>query len=404
MSDPTTDTSGPAEDLRIGRAVARDDLFDALARARFQRVTGPDDRWRGALTFQPVDVATSTRTTVVEVVVPDTFPFRPPTVQPLSRAWAEQVTGRKFSDYHEAGNGWHRDRDRAMCLFVEADHTRLPWADGEQLLDQARAWLAHDAAGWSDDERALDLDRYLRPSTEGSLILYGELAGLDGKTLRLRRERHDVLRVGAVAAPQRHGRRHGRRVWPADTVLVVDAGDLRTPIRDWEGLSAAMSTDQADTLARAHQDGLRKVLLRYRRRHTAGVLGILLERGNDGDISLKSLATAPDDLATRSIRAHPKAEALGRKRVAIIGVGAIGSIVADLLHRSGVGELFLLDHDLVLPGNTTRHLAQRGRRRAAEGTRRRRRPAKGATPLRNRDLAQRCPGLRRRRPRLARQL
>jgi len=30
--------------------------------------------------------------------------------------------------------------------------------------------------------------------------------------------------------------------------------------------------------------------------------------------------------------------------------------VADLLHRSGVGELHVIDFDLVLPGNTTRHL------------------------------------------------
>ena len=44
-----------------------------------------------------------------------------------------------------------------MCLFAEADHTRLPWADGEELLDRARAWLARDAAGWGDDEPALDL-------------------------------------------------------------------------------------------------------------------------------------------------------------------------------------------------------------------------------------------------------
>ncbi|MGN9920720.1 ThiF family adenylyltransferase [Micromonospora palomenae] len=357
MTHTTEEGSDPADDLRIGRAVARDVLLDVLARARFRRVAGPEDRWRGALTFQRTTGAeTETRTTVVDIVIPDDFPYIPPTVHPLGRAWAEQMTGRVFADYYEAGNGWHRDLDQALCLFVEADRTRLPWADGEQLLEQTRAWLARDADGWSDDEPALDLDRYLRRSTQRALILYGELAGFQGKVLRLRRERHDVLRVGAVAAPRRQGRQNGRRVWQPDTVLVLDAGNLRTPIRDWNDLRAAVGADRANTLTRAHQDGLSKVLLIYRRRDVQGILGLALERGKDGGITLASLATAPDDLATRSIRAHPEAEVLGTKRVAIVGVGAVGSVVADLLHRSGVGELFLLDGDLVLPGNTTRHL------------------------------------------------
>jgi hypothetical protein len=44
------------------------------------------------------------------------------------------------------------------------------------------------------------------------------------------------------------------------------------------------------------------------------------------------------------------------KKVAVVGVGAVGSVAADVLHRSGVGGLHLIDFDTVLPGNTTRHL------------------------------------------------
>jgi hypothetical protein len=276
---------------------------------------------------------------------------------PLSRGWAEHVTGRTFgANYYEASNGWHRDLDRAMCLFIHADYTRLPWADGEQLLDQARAWLAQDAAGWSDDTPALDLDRYLHPSAERALILYGNLAGHEGKVLRLRRERHDVLRVGPVAAPRRQGRASGHRIWPSDIVLILDAKELDGPIRDWDDLCAAVDPDGARVLARAYDDGLRKVLLLYSHRDVRGVLGLVLAAGKDSEVTVKSLNTAPDDLATRTIRAHPRAQELGSKRVAVVGVGAVGSVVADLLHRSGVGELMLIDGDLVLPGNTTRHL------------------------------------------------
>jgi molybdopterin/thiamine biosynthesis adenylyltransferase len=354
----TVEGSDPTEALRIGGAVARDALLDVLASADFRQVTGPGVRWRGALTYQPASEGDgSARTTLVEIVLQGDFPFAAPKVLPLSRGWAEQVTGRTFGDnYYEASNGWHRDLDRAMCLFTQADHTQLPWADGEQLLDQARAWLAQDAAGWSDDAPALDLDRYLHPSAERALVLYGNLAGHEGKVLQLRRERHDVLRVGPVAAPRRQGRASGHRVWPSDTVLILDAKELGGPIRDWDDLCAAIDADAARALTRAYDDGLRKVLLLYRHRDVRGVLGLALAAGKDDEVTVKSLNTAPDDLATRTIRAHPRAESLSSKRVAVVGVGAVGSVAADLLHRSGVGELMLIDGDLVVPGNTTRHL------------------------------------------------
>ncbi|MEO3922750.1 ThiF family adenylyltransferase [Micromonosporaceae bacterium B7E4] len=354
----TVEKSRPAEALRIGGAVARDALLDVLAQAGFRRVAGPEDRWRGALTFQPASKDGGTaRTTLVEIVLEEDFPFTAPKVLPLTRGRAEQVTGRTFADnYYEASNGWHRDLDLAMCLFIQADHTRLPWADGEELLGQARAWLTQDAAGWSDDVPALDLDRYLRPSAERALVLHGNLTGYEGKVLRLRRERHDVLRVGPVAAPRRQGRASGYQAWPSDSVLILGSKELDGPIRDWDDLCAAVDAASARALARAYNDGLRKVMLIYHRRDVRGVLGLALAADKDGKVTLKSLKTAPDDLTTRTIRAHPRAEVLGSKRVAVVGVGAVGSVVADLLHRSGVGELMLIDSDLLLPGNTTRHL------------------------------------------------
>lgn len=347
-----------AEALRIGRAVARDALLDVLAHAGFRRVGGPTDRWRGGLTFRPANRDNgSTRATLVEIILEDAFPFTAPKVMPLSRGWAEQVTGRAFTDnYYEASNGWHRDPDGAMCLFIQADHTRIPWTDGEQLLNQARAWLAQDAAGWSEDAPALDLDRYLHPSKERALILYGNLAGHEGKVLQLHRKRHGVLRVGPVAAARRQGRASGRRIWPSDTVLILEAKELDGPIRDWDDLCNAVGADGARALTRAYDEGLRRVILIYRHRDVRGVLGLALAANKEAKVTLKSLKTAPDDLATRTIRAHPRTEDLGSKRVAVVGVGAIGSVVADLLHRSGVGELVLIDSDLLLPGNTTRHL------------------------------------------------
>jgi molybdopterin/thiamine biosynthesis adenylyltransferase len=52
---------------------------------------------------------------------------------------------------------------------------------------------------------------------------------------------------------------------------------------------------------------------------------------------------------------QPQLAGLAAAKVAIVGVGALGSQVADLLGRAGVGEFVLVDNDIVTPGNRTRH-------------------------------------------------
>jgi molybdopterin/thiamine biosynthesis adenylyltransferase len=58
----------------------------------------------------------------------------------------------------------------------------------------------------------------------------------------------------------------------------------------------------------------------------------------------------PSDLEARV----PALSALGGKKVALVGVGAIGAPIAIELARNGVAELRLLDHDIVEPGNSVR--------------------------------------------------
>jgi len=46
---------------------------------------------------------------------------------------------------------------------------------------------------------------------------------------------------------------------------------------------------------------------------------------------------------------------LSNKRVAVVGCGSVGSQVANMLAKSGVGELVLVDHDLLSADNIYRH-------------------------------------------------
>lgn len=72
----------------------------------------------------------------------------------------------------------------------------------------------------------------------------------------------------------------------------------------------------------------------------------------DGRVELPRPVTISDD--ERWVR-QPEMAELRKRRVAVVGVGALGSQISSLLARAGVGDFHLLDNDLYLPGNRIRH-------------------------------------------------
>ncbi|MHA0048357.1 ThiF family adenylyltransferase [Deinococcus sp. PEB2-67] len=68
-------------------------------------------------------------------------------------------------------------------------------------------------------------------------------------------------------------------------------------------------------------------------------------------VQIRSLVLLPEEAGHRSGRAATAAE----QKVAIIGLGSVGSSVAELLLRSGIHRLVLIDGDVMLPGNLERH-------------------------------------------------
>lgn len=72
---------------------------------------------------------------------------------------------------------------------------------------------------------------------------------------------------------------------------------------------------------------------------------------NDG--KLYSVTVVMDDTSTK--RTPGNLEGIKEKRIAIIGLGSVGSKVADSLCRMGVNKFYLVDEDLFLNGNLERH-------------------------------------------------
>ena len=90
--------------------------------------------------------------------------------------------------------------------------------------------------------------------------------------------------------------------------------------------------------------------------------GVVLFAGNnpveafqlikEGGVARGKVFVLPDETGARSGR-EPGIES---KRVAIVGVGSVGSKIAEILLRSGVIRLTLNDGDVMLPDNIERHV------------------------------------------------
>ncbi len=248
----------------------------------------------------------------------------------------------------EGGMSWHRNADGTFCLWSDDEASDLPWGDAEAVIDRTQQWHANDLAGWPDDPADLDLERYW-PITAG-LIIHPDLEPLTGRMCKAKKERHGVLRIMA-------GRAHRNLQRPRwFGAAVIDAGELTEPIHSFDELADLLGTQQADKLRAEIDDGsVRVVMVRYRRQDNEAAIGLIAQNSNPNCLS--AAATAHEGESTRRLRAGLDREALTDTAVAIVGLGAVGSLLAEMLIRSGVGALTLVDGRVVRPGNCIRHVA-----------------------------------------------
>ena len=210
-------------------------------------------------------------------------------------------------------------------------------------------WHANDLAGWPDDSSDLDLERYWPPGP--GLIVHPDLAPLTGQACRAKSEPHGVLRIGKGQA---YGKRGGQR-WVG--AAVVDVGEVRQPIRNFHELVDLLEADEGDKLRIGIESGrITVVMVRYARHGLEAALGLIAENRNVDRLRAANAAHAGE--STRRLRAGLDSELLASSKVALVGVGAVGSLLAEMLIRSGVGTLTLMDGGVVRPGNCIRHLAR----------------------------------------------
>ncbi|MFD9844021.1 ThiF family adenylyltransferase [Streptomyces parvus] len=307
-------------------AYARLHFEEGLIRAGFHEV---EAGWEGPVPH----LAGTTR---VMIDLPPRFPFRPPRVVPV--------------DHDVVPWSWHRDSDGALCLVAEEDHDGLWWMEAPAFLEHVTAWFEHADTGWTDDRPDLDLDRYFRQSADRRLYLYDDLGQYLNRSVRFSPASNNTMRIRHGIRP-RKALKHSKDRFG----FVADLGEVDVPPRTWADICARLGSS-ADLERRIQQQSVAVVVLVYRRGTHEGALVLDVTPTKEGGTAVTRLRSGADTEAARSARAGVLATELCESKVAVVGVGALGSFIADMLVRSGVRHLTLIDDDVVMPGNLVRHL------------------------------------------------
>ena len=294
---------------------------------------------RGSATDWAGSVSNGDGKVTVEVRIVDGFPFTPPKV---------------YLPGYVARSGWHQETDGALCLWGEAEGVVLPWLDAKRTIAKIESWLDADAAGWPDDEPALDLEAYLSPDSDLHTVLIEDWNDLDGRWLILQK---DGIVPTRLSVAETHQKSAALKKSKASFVgVAVDLGEIQRPIRDWDGLAAVLGStrsDDASVWARYREAFV--VIARYSRGGRTGLMALAI-RGNGDSIEVSTLIASDSTVEERELRGGVRRPELANFSVAVVGLGAVGSRVADELARAGVGTLHLVDGEVLQPGNLIRHL------------------------------------------------
>lgn len=272
----------------------------------------------------------------VDITLPGDFPFAPPRVLPPTNF----------------PRSWHRERDGAMCLYPADGRDELPWLDVPEFLALVARWVAESRSGWPGDFPDLDLERYF-PQAESPLVVYGDLDTLNNKFVQLRPIRNTIRVTGPGSIPKKKRGGKGRSFG-----YVTDIGQPDAPPATWEDLKAAIPTTDATLIEKAVANGrFSYLIVRYCRGGVGAALVLRIWKDKASELNIQAVKSASDAPATLRLRAGAAAPTLGDTRIAVIGVGAVGSFICDLLSRAGIGTITAYDPDTIRPGNLIRHLA-----------------------------------------------
>lgn len=318
----------------------------------FERVN--EITWSGP-TYPPLTAAGFTDAERMTLLFRDSWPYRAPLLN---------VPGI---------SAWHADRE-LLCLWRDDDNGQQ-WVTLQGLYDRIDEWIADANTGFAAVENArnpeiywqedsgrvaglVDLDELLGgQDTDGQHgeFHFTEAVSPDGRPSPINVfDLYPGPFTAMTPRPRGASNREVRGRW-------FYRAQISEPPRNLGELRGMLTDRQVDRLDKDLRD---RPLLMYGLmwRNQAGLVATMLlsQRVSTDERKNYIVALRPKGRDALLLRAGPDAKDLQRRSIAIVGVGAIGSHVADALARAGTARLVLRDHDLLFPANLGRHAAPPG--------------------------------------------
>lgn len=325
VPDPPVDTLDP-EALQV--------FLEELRVGGFEPSTDDERTWSGPT---PASLAPITSATTMQLVLQDGWPYLPPRLD------------------IDGVQSWHANSDH-LCLWQEGDNTK-GWVTLAGILARIEEWVEHEQAGFAAAmAAALDPQLYFKP-------LYAQAIGLDVDELvngAFQDGQHNFLHLGALRSLPvlRPGRLPAKDAGDGLSGRWFYRSTVMAPPSNLAQFETALTDNQRSRyesdLAR-RGSGIYVLIWPTPHGHAPLVLHV---KQNDGSRGGTALVPLPTSMPDRLRRAGPDATRLQDCRVVVLGVGAIGSHIAALLARSGVGHLTLVDADSLYPPGQVRHAAE----------------------------------------------
>jgi molybdopterin/thiamine biosynthesis adenylyltransferase len=328
-------------------------FIDEIEAAGFERVE--PSSWEGPTPRSLID-AGHTDSERMTIIIQPAWPYFPPLLRVPGIA------------------AWHADRER-LCIWHGEDFSQR-WKTLQGIYDRIDEWIEEAKDGFAAVENArnpeiywqedihrvaglVDVDALIGDSpTDGDHgeFHFGDARSADGQVspINVFDIERGAFRITSPLPMGLDNHRLARGRW-------FYRSSVPHPPRSIEELRSFLTDKQRDRLDR---DLRARPVIMYGLvwPNNAGLVAtmILSIADQTGARTDHLVVLRPKGRIALLLRAGPDAAVLQQRSVAILGVGAIGSHIAELLTRAGIGRLLLVDFDLLWPVNLVRHAAPPG--------------------------------------------
>jgi len=321
---------GPSPDVSTFDQAAFELFTTDLIEAGYEPAGNDKRMWVG-----PADSALAGLTDAEKqrIEIRDGWPYRHPYL------YVAGLTGRR-----------HVSASDNVCLWDEDDDS-YGWLRLSQVRERIAAWCADQRTGGTQPVH--DAQLYY----EG--IAGSELVILDLDTLK---ENPEFVRDGAYADFRGELINQAYRLKPGGSVRGVWFRRLTitAPPTNLTGFRVLLTPRQQvrfDRLCREVNGARTRLATLLWDEGPVVAMMVIRLRQSDGRLQTDALEASSDGPSVMALRAGPDATALRGMAVTIFGAGAVGSNLAVVLAKAGVGRLILVDRARLRPGDVTRHAA-----------------------------------------------